>query len=248
MHLEREIRSIASFLETFQNDQMAHPGTVWFRGQSNQEWKLLPGLLRHSYQVSESTLLARFRQSAKLLTTHSISNDFDWVFLMQHYGVPTRLLDWTESPLVSLYFAVERFQSDNTDAAIWALWPSVLNRNANIIDRNEEQYIPAFEAEELKPYSIEGLNQGSRIALLPIATIATRNSPRIQAQLGTFTVHHSQRIPIEEVGDRQHVIKYIIPAASKETIHREIRLLGITRFTLFPELASVGAMLKEMLV
>lgn len=65
--------------------------------------------------------------------------------------------------------------------------------------------------------------------------------------MGTFTIHHNKKIPIEIVGDGTHVARYTIPHESREQIARELKLLGMTRFSLFPELASVGAILKEMM-
>lgn len=173
---------------------------------------------------------------------------FDWTFLMQHYGVPTRLLDWSESPLISMYFAVENWPANTgTDAALWCLWPTALNKNANIVDRVEGHYIPSFEDDELLGYTLDSLRQNTRIELFPLATIATRNNARIQAQMGTFTIHHNKKIAIEEVGDGSHVAKYTIPHDARETLAAELKLLGLTRFSLFPELASVGAILKEMM-
>lgn len=246
--LERRITSVADFLEAIRADRDANPGTVWFRGHADASWQLLPGFLRSSADTSETTLLNRFRQSAAMLAEYHPSTSFDWTFLMQHYGVPTRLLDWSESPLISMYFAVEDSASGaDTDAALWCLWPTTLNRHANIVDKVEGQYIPSFEDEELQSYSTESLRQNTRIELYPVATIATRNNARIQAQLGTFTIHHNKRIPIEDVGDGSHVVKYVIPHEAREKLAAELKLLGLTRFSLFPELASVGSILREMM-
>lgn len=190
----------------------------------------------------------RFRQSAAMLTEGPPRNSFDWMFLMQHYGIKTRLLDWSESPLVALYFAVNDFELHaDADAALWCLWPTELNLNANIVDKVEGDYIPSFEDEELASYSTESVRSNSRLELFPVATIATRNNARIQAQMGTFTIHHNKRIAIEEVGDRRHVKKFTIPSGAREAVLKDLRLLGFNRFSLFPELASVGDALKELM-
>ena len=182
-----------------------------------------------------------------MLTERVPNNSFDWAFLMQHYGVPTRLLDWSESPLIALYFAVENWSDHaDADAAVWCLKPTELNKFAHLVDKNEPRYIPSFDDPELETYSMESL-RGARVELSPAATIATRNNSRIQAQVGVFTIHHSQRIAIEDVGDQSHVAKYIIPKNNREAVLKELRLLGLTRLSLFPELASVGSFIKEMM-
>lgn len=248
MIIERQITSVSDFLNAIRKERAAKPGTIWFRGHSDATWKLLPGFMRSASDTSETTLLNRFRQSAAMLADRRPATSFDWTFLMQHYGVPTRLLDWSESPLISMYFAVEDWvEKPNTDAALWCLWPTALNQNANIIDKVEGQYIPSFEDDELQSYTVDSLRQNTRLELFPVATIATRNNARIQAQMGTFTIHHNKKIAIEEVGDQSHVVKYVIPHADRELLAEELKLLGMTRFSLFPELASVGAILKDMM-
>jgi hypothetical protein len=245
--IEKKINNISEFLDAWRVDQDPEAGTAWFRGQSDASWSLLPGFLRNEVQVSETTLLNRFKQSAAMLADNRPQTSFDWTFLMQHYGVPTRLLDWSESPLVALYFAVDEFESHpNRDAALWCLWPTVLNKNANIVDKVEGKYIPSFEDVELEGYATDSVRTNTRIELFPVATIATRNNPRIQAQLGTFTIHHNKKIAIEDVGDQKHILKYVIPSESRHSVLRDLKLLGFNRFSLFPELASVGAILKEM--
>jgi hypothetical protein len=247
--IERKIQNLSDFLNSVRDDQNNTPGTMWFRGHADASWQLLPGLMRTNSEISETTLLNRFRQSAAMLAERRPSNSFDWTFLMQHYGVPTRLLDWSESPLIAMYFAIEDYSKrPDSDAALWCLWPTMLNQNANIVDKIEGQYIPSFDDDELQGYTVDSLRQNSRLELFPVATIATRNNARIQAQMGTFTIHHNRKIAIEDVGNQDHVAKYVIPADCRETLHSELKLLGMNRFMLFPELASVGAILKEMML
>jgi hypothetical protein len=244
----QNIEDIGDFLRLWRAELDRKPGSAWFRGHADANWKLLPGFFRNDLLSSETTLMNRFRQSAAMLTDSLPRNSFDWMFLMQHYGIRTRLLDWSENPLVALYFAISNFEDHpNVDAALWCMWPTALNLNANIVDKLEGDYIPSFEDEELSNYSTESVRSNSRIELYPVATIATRNNPRIQAQMGTFTIHHNKRIAIEDVGDRSHVRKFVIPSAARESFLRDLRLLGLNKFSLFPELASVGDTLKELM-
>lgn len=243
-HTEHVVNSISELLVALASIATSQSGSVWYRGHSNADWKLVPGYGRLTGHVSETTLMNRFKQSAAMLLERSPTASFDWLFLMQHYGVPTRLLDWSESPIVALYFAISDVKHDGTDAALWVLKPSALNRHANIVDKNEPDYIPSFDDEEMQSYSTESVRTNTRIALLPVATIATRNNPRIQAQMGVFTIHHNDMTAIEDVGDGAHVDKIVIPAASKTHMVEEIKLLGISKFQMFPELVSVGEMLR----
>jgi hypothetical protein len=166
------------------------------------------------------------------------------MFLMQHYGVPTRLLDWSESPLVALYFVVhdKNGRLRAKDGALWILFPLELNRNSTL---KADVYIPSFEDEWLNNYSVEQYSKGKDTGILPLAAIATRNNARIQAQLGVFTIGHLKKIPIEEIETRSHCVKLIVPARAKSRIQKELQTLGMNRFQIFPELASIGDTLKE---
>lgn len=243
-----EITCVGDLIDRVRKARADANKTIWFRGQRDFDWKLLPGLLRSDHKLSEGSLVARFKQSAAMLIAERPGGEFDWIFLMQHYGVPTRLLDWTENPLVALYFATEDQSMDikGCDAAFWILKPSELNKNAHIEDKDESDYIPSFDDAEVQGYSTDQV-RSKRVALLPIATIATRNNPRIQAQLGTFTIHHKEKAPIEGVGDGKHCLKLLIPAANIPNIRDELNILGMNRFTLFPEMASIGGLIKGMM-
>jgi len=161
---------------------------------------------------------------------------------MQHYGVPTRLLDWSESPLVGLYFAVT--EHPKAEGALWVLKPLELNRQTTS-KPEEVKYIPSFEDASLQNYSTLTVVSGNLTGVLPLAVIATRNNTRIQAQLGAFTISHSTKTSIETIGTKKHVIKYRIPAAAKPTIMSDLQLLGFTKFQVFPELESIGDTIRE---
>ena len=237
---ERTISSVSDLLTALSADVGDYQGSIWFRGQADFNWSLTPGYFRLTNPPPETTLLKRFRQSAALLLSKDPAASFDWLFLMQHYGIPTRLLDWTESPLVALYFVSQDIYS-TTDAALWVLKPSELNKAARINDAAEEFFIPSFEDDELTKYTIEELSSGPRrTQLSPLASMATRNNTRIQAQLGVFTIHHLDRTPIEGIGDGSHIIKYRIPRTVLGSLRKELALLGYTKFTIFPELSSIG--------
>lgn len=241
---DRTIKSLTELLAALRLDLKDQTDPVWYRGHGEQNWKLVPGFHRLKKATSENDLINKFRQNANLLVEQSPKTDFDWLFVMQHYGVPTRLLDWTESPLVGLYFAV--IDHPKSDAALWVLKPIGLNIQTTA-KAEEAKYIPSFEDDQLKNYSTIAVEKGNLTGILPIAVIATRNNARIQAQLGSFTIHHSTKTPIEEIGNKKHVAKYTIPAASKEKIKEDLHLLGFTKFQVFPELTSIGDNIRDAL-
>lgn len=241
----KKIKCIADLVKHLKADIDPKKGPVWFRGHSDESWPLQPGYYRLKKPPIETDLVNKFRQNANyLINTNTPDNDFKWLFLMQHYGVPTRLLDWSESPLIALFFALEteNKKTIKKDGALWLLYPSELNRNTNI---DRDGYIPAFEdATQMDTYSTDKYVTGRDEGILPKAAIATRNSPRIQAQLGVFTISHHKKTPIEEIGDKSHFVKYLIPKEDKKNLMEEINLIGVNKFQIFPELSVIGEIIK----
>lgn len=160
---------------------------------------------------------------------------------MQHHGAPTRLLDWTESPLIGLYFAVQ--PGSGADGALYQLDPIALNEISHIRHPNPN-YIPTFDESTLNSYTPFALASEQSTRLDPIAVIGQRNTQRMQAQLGVFTIMHRDPVPVEDTGTGSHVIKIQIPEARKEEILADLEKLGIGKFQLFPELAILGERLK----
>jgi FRG domain-containing protein len=101
---------------------------VWWRGHSRADWLLTPGVHREGRDVDyERNISAKFFMKAH--TRHARcppEGDWaGWLFLMQHYRLPTRLLDWTESSLIAAFFAATDHLEQ--DGVLWALDPLALN-------------------------------------------------------------------------------------------------------------------------
>jgi hypothetical protein len=238
---DERIDTVGMLVERLEAHLQGIDAPVWFRGQSKSEWRLVPKLLRGGVSQSEIYLISRFKQNATLLLLQLPQNDFEWLFLMQHHSVPTRLLDWTESPLVALYFVVT--ENDADEGALWILLPTTLNEKSNYRPDYPLE-IPSFEDEHLQNYLPETVASEHRSRLFPMAAIAPRNSPRMQSQQGVFTISHRENTPIEDVGAvgaaRDHVWRYIITPEAKATLRSQLKVLGVTRFQLFPELDSLS--------
>src|SRR5258708_26531383 len=107
----------------------------WFRGESKGDviTALQPRLYRRSAKIGrllydEQEMRLDFRRCGMQLITELQPEDkWQWYFLMQHYGAPTRLLDWSDGALVALYFAVRNCAGQRKDAAVYMLDPWWLN-------------------------------------------------------------------------------------------------------------------------
>jgi hypothetical protein len=240
---DKLIRSITDLLTNLQSDTSDYDGPIWFRGHSISEWKLLSSLQRIENPPSETNIIKKFKQSATMLLSPRPSNLLEWLFIMRHHNVPTRLLDWSESPLIATYFAVN--ENLEYDGALWMLLPVELNRSSNI-EPDYKSYIPDFDIDQvLKSYTPENFAGETRSKLFPVAFIAPRNNSRMQSQLSVFTINHRDNTAIEEIEDGNHIWRYTISKEYKNKIKKEIKLIGISRFHLFPELESIGHTIKE---
>jgi len=201
----------------------------------------------------EEALLDRFKQNAgSFLNPVPVEGDeWSWMFLMRHFRAPSRLLDWTESALVGLYFAVEQSADDDKDGALWMLLPSVLNLLAKIHnDPRDPVDLPRFGSgrpASLNNYLISRVREQGGSSIPPIAGFGNRNSERMTAQQGVFTVFHADLKPLEKWHHGQHVWRYSIAKGQKPAIREELRRLGVNRLSIFPELESVSAVAREIL-
>jgi hypothetical protein len=237
---DRNINNVTELLKLLKKDLKEIKTPIWFRGHSKKDYKLVPSLFRGKKTPIEFNLIEKFKQNATLLLNNVEHKDIDWLFIMQHNGVPTRLLDWTESPLVALYFACS---TEKKNAGILnMLMPIELNKVAAI----KQNYIISINDSAIQQrYSPEAYRSEDTSEMLPVAIICPRNTPRIQAQLGNFTIFHKDKTPIEEIDNGKHIWRYVIPSKAKGNIIKELALLGIDEFRLFPELPSLGTIIKR---
>ena len=173
-------------------------------------------------------------------------HEWEWMFMMQHHRAPTRLLDWSEGPLAALYFAVSEDDYLGEDAAVWCLDPIALNTEARFSFQFANE-IPAFGIDKVLDSYLPSRVTDAPNILNAVAIVGPRNSAHMVAQLGVFTVNHRDHKPIEELGRKQHVWRWVVPAASKAELRRELALLGFTTLTLFPELDRVADVAREIL-
>ena len=241
------------------NGVLQVPAPVWYRGQTSVNHTLLPTMGRRPQLIErEVAMLNRFKQDAPKALSQHPESEWDWLFLARHHGLASRLLDWSESPLIALYFAVSEFTGpagnrpqsadDNlADGAVWCLLPTLLNEGRFSLGPLE---IPMFEDPEsgldtYLPASVQASLRGQRLGtstIPPAAGLGMRTNPRMQSQLGVFTIIHNNLIPVSEARpDGLHVWRYRIPWEKKEDIRLELSLLAVNQITVFPELDNMAS-------
>ena len=219
-----------------------------FRGQADSDWKLEPSLCRiaraqkltkqHTIELEKKALMEFQQHAYNLVSPNLVSEDIvSWWGLMQHYGAPTRLLDWTGTPYVALYFAVvDRW---DCDGAVWMFEAEALNRG---IRQKYGSPIPDAEdcAEMLLPNDSDAIYSFRRKKL----------TDRMIAQQGGFTVckdvlgNHPQLIKSSSIKNIQ--IKFIIPRELKPKFLDRLRRMNVTANALFPGVDGLGKSLAEL--
>ena len=217
----------------------------WFRGHTDADWDLLPSVRRGYSRDQERYLSNEFR--ARAGTRHHkcpLDDEYaGWLAIMQHYRLPTRLLDWSRSPLVAAFFATESHQrhSDNpkdTDACIWALAPGRLNQSQGF-----EPLLYPLNANRLKDMIIPAI-KGEDETDTVVAAMAVEIDLRMQVQQGAFTVHSSDDPLNQMAGCQDWLKKIVIPSKTLSPLARELDLAGFRLGDLFPDLDNLATELR----
>lgn len=255
---KRKISSLQDLIEaaTDANDSIGRQGPVWFRGQSLSKWSLQAKVDRPDYRLAPTTeisMATRFQLQARCRYAKCPDdNDMgSWLPLMAHYGMPTRLLDWTESILVAAYFAVTDTEQSEGDAKIWALQPGLLNKETygskrgvfSLADRFPNGAVAAALKLRGKRSVFRAGVPGDRDEMLVIAVHASQVDLRMMMQQGTFTIHRGLT-PLNDLPNTAGFLReYIIDGAAKKKgsrLQNELRLAGIRPSSLFPDLGHLA--------
>lgn len=253
--LVRTVATLREFTEFIEIRQQGVESRLWYRGLSNSQHRLVPSLYRHSesadieaFAALEHELLARFRQRSIPYLDRQLYTSWDYLFVMQHYGVPTRLLDWTENPYIALFFALSKIESSRQspdtlhDAAIWILDPAKWNRKA--LDYQ------SFSGGILSPEDsqVGGYAAGADLTMMnnhPVAIFGAHNSTRIVAQRGVFTIFGKDCRPMDQIYTgygfpEDCLVQLQIPATALPLIKKSLESIGITASVVFPDLEGLA--------
>lgn len=228
----------------------------WYRGQCRAEWGLKPGLFRicSNYDEARESRLEDEIREEFIVRAPAFSDfkptaddDWGWYFLMQHYGAPTRLLDWTDGALLALYFALKGNRG-NFDAAVWVLDPYGLNERSVGMDEVMPPSADGLSKEDKKtlrrwlPERFARVARNRSIPAKPVAVFPTHIARRISTQRSCFTVHGSDLLGLDRLMNSRSPIlrKLVIPSFNVQDIKEELILAGIDEATIFPDLDGLG--------
>lgn len=238
-------------------------GDNWFRGHSQIIGELTPTVFRrkllddlfNNFRPNfESEAIEYFKRMAPAIEKNlpEENDNLSWLFLMQHHGMPTRLLDWTENILVALFFAIN---SDlEKDGEIWTLYPTKLNEVYKMPG------LPLPNSRILKFLSMEMLhtNPGKLMTekefnlkerpVSPLAFLPPLKYSRLTAQSSAFTIHpdpKSSKTIQDIITDENYLKRYIIPKKLKGEFYHKLKCFSITNKNLFMDLDGLSRDFKN---
>jgi hypothetical protein len=226
------------------NDLKTIDTKLWFRGQNNIDWHLLPSAYRRD-SILESQTLNHFRLKAPAFYSAcpDVYEYAKWLSLMQHHGLPTRLLDWSESPLIAIFFALNSKELNNP--FIWALDAGSLNEEMNDGDNR----ILFLESKEISNTLCKEAFELTKNTCEKILAVTPRYiHERLDRQHSQFTIHGSFTALNKLSISNKFLKKYIINTSSINNMRNELSILDIRQSKLFPDLDNLANELKQLVV
>ena len=240
----KKIQNLLDLISRFTVAVRREPAIVW-RGQTSSEWGLTPSLFRSepkwkgwSWLSKEQSLLRYFEKSNRgWVQEHYAQGFIERLTLAQHHRLPTRLLDWTESPLIALFFAcadVVEPRAEKGDGAVWRLQTNAVRFELN--DEKQERF--KLDDGSLAPAIPENTPQGLNGGYDAFLFYPQRIHARQVSQLAAYTVHPNPNRTAdfaESHGPNDQLTKYIIPKEMKGEALAELWSLGFRYESLFPD-------------
>ncbi|MGL4571601.1 MAG: FRG domain-containing protein [Clostridium sp.] len=258
---EFEINSFEEYIEYVKNYIEKNKVEIWYRGQSSNMWQLKPNLFRTMKRKREMLLnyeIIDFKNEFKKLKKEILENnlfdisklnDFQIMFIAQHYGLLTPILDWSTDPLVALFFALDNYTAEkNENPVIYIIKPSLCNEYSNLKDCKEPLCIDELDNTTFE-YWTDDLNRGPGM-YIPIALFSDIDfSHRICRQSGKFTFHSAvgprnrwDNVVVE--GQRIVETININPKAVNE-MKDYLLALNITRETIYRKISLLDNVCKQ---
>lgn len=236
---------------------------LWFRGHSRTSYVLLPSVFR-GIPLAERTkverlLTHRFRSRAAMHLSRDLGYDQKarWLALMQHHRLPTRLLDWSRSPLVAAYFAVESAlppfwgcaEQPDHSADVWVLDPRELNAitcpaQGPILGAIESGVVERLVTEAFYDYAPSVDSRWSEPEFDPpvYAAMSVEFDMRMLVQQGGFTIHGATLGPLELEQKLRPAIRarFRIRAEAIPRFAEELAGAGYTEAGIYPDLDHIA--------
>lgn len=233
---------------------------LWFRGTSDSAHELMPTLMRYTngldkddHDAMEQELFFEFQAKSPDLRSRNLT-DWEYLFYSRHHGLPTRLIDWTDTLGVAVYFALEPFldaalngrQRPATEPAIWALNPYSLNEKTwDFRDIILPRYL-GFQGNDEDYWDFGELlvAEGNWAWNGPVAIYPIQLGDRVRAQRGWFTIHGNSRKPIEHQYPRL-LWKIILEKKCIEDGLLFLEWAGFNKSSIYPDLDNLAVWLRQ---
>ena len=249
------IKSLEEFVKQIINfySETSFSKHLFFRGLSDEGYELLPAIFRKNF--NEKDVYLDFMQYAPENNLHyDFIKDSDKVLAdMQHYGIPTRLLDWTVNPLIALFFSCTK-KNENGRVYIFNPWQynSKISNYAN--PKNHETNI---YARSLLVYNWDDsvINEHVKNKCLveckndidkPFAYVSQFTNKRKVTQRGCFVIYGKDKTPFEKIPEANlYLDYYIIDKASKNKILGELNFFYINDYSVYPDYNGMEKMINN---
>jgi hypothetical protein len=237
-------------------DSGRHRDAGVYRGAADASWPLLTSLdtlggvaPAHSKADLEEHILRNFIRYSRPFYPGTQVNDWEVLIAAQHHGLPTRLLDWTYSPMVAAHFATVEGEAD-ADRAVWRLdWKAVhrffqLPARALLIQDLEGVF---GQDRSFTPWTLFGAKTRERQFACMIEPPSL--DARIATQAATFTLCSDNRQPfdsfLEAIGLRSALTRFVIPAQDVSRLRDQLDMVSVDERRLFPDLDGLANYLRR---